>query len=76
MVDFVQLWTYLSSTPLFGLTATLFAYVLAHAFYVHKGQAPWANPVLISVLLLGSLLLLTHTPYQVYFRVHSLCMCF
>ena len=29
MSDFVALWVYLSATPLFGLTATLGAYVLA-----------------------------------------------
>jgi len=28
MADFVQLWVYLSSTPLFGLTATLATYVV------------------------------------------------
>jgi hypothetical protein len=30
MQDFVQLWVYLSATPLFGLTATVVTYVLAH----------------------------------------------
>ena len=29
MTDFVNLWVYLSATPLFGLTATLGVYVLA-----------------------------------------------
>ena len=29
MTDFVELWVYLSSTPLFGLTATIVVYVLA-----------------------------------------------
>jgi putative effector of murein hydrolase len=67
MLEVVQLWTYLSSTPLFGLTATLCAYTLAHGLYTHLGQAPWANPVLISVAVIGSLLLMTDTPYAVYF---------
>ena len=31
MPKFVELWVYLSSTPLFGLTATLVVYVLAQA---------------------------------------------
>ena len=53
MTDFVQLWVYLSSTPLFGLNATLVVYVLALAFYTRMGQAPWANPVLWSILVLG-----------------------
>jgi hypothetical protein len=43
MPKFVELWVYLSATPLFGLTATLVTYVLAHALYVRVNQAPWAN---------------------------------
>ena len=42
----VELWTYLTTTTLFGLTATLSVYVLAQAAYTHTQQAPWANPVL------------------------------
>lgn len=67
MADFVQLWVYLSSTPLFGLTATLLVYVLAHAFYARMGQAAWANPVLWSVLCLAVGLTLTGTAYPTYF---------
>jgi hypothetical protein len=40
MTDFVQLWVYLSSTPLFGLTATLVVYVLAQAFYAGQARHP------------------------------------
>jgi len=65
--SFVELWLYLSATPLFGLTATLGVYVLAHAAYARLGQAPWANPVLWSVLVLALLLLATGTPYEAYF---------
>jgi putative effector of murein hydrolase len=67
MADFVQLWVYLSSTPLFGLTATLGVYVLAHAFYTRMAQAPWANPVLWSVVLLALGLAATGTAYPTYF---------
>jgi predicted murein hydrolase (TIGR00659 family) len=67
MADFVQLWVYLASTPLFGLTATLATYVLAHAAYERAGLAPWANPVLWSVVGIGCVLLATHTPYPTYF---------
>ncbi|CAN5210632.1 LrgB family protein [soil metagenome] len=65
--DFVQLWVYLAATPLFGLTATLVAYCTAQAFYQRMGQAPWANPVLWSVLMLALLLGLSDTPYPTYF---------
>ena len=67
MTDFVQLWVYLSSTPLFGLTATLVVYVLAQAFYARTGQAPWANPVLWSVVTLAGGLLATGVDYPTYF---------
>lgn len=67
MHSFVELWVYLSATPLFGLTATLVTYVLAHAVYLRVGQAPWANPVLWTVLTLAALLGLSGTPYPTYF---------
>jgi predicted murein hydrolase (TIGR00659 family) len=67
MSEFVQLWVYLSSTPLFGLTATLVVYLAAQAFYAHLQQAPWANPVLWSVVLLAFGLTLTGTAYPTYF---------
>ncbi len=67
MHDFVQLWVYLSATPLFGLTATLSVYVAAQAVYQRLDHAPWANPVLWTVLGLASLLLATGTPYPSYF---------
>jgi predicted murein hydrolase (TIGR00659 family) len=67
MADFVQLWVYLSATPLFGLTATLVVYVLAHSIYQRLHQAPWANPVLWSVLVIASVLLATGVSYPTYF---------
>ncbi|AEG91108.1 LrgB family protein [Ramlibacter tataouinensis] len=67
MPNFVELWIYLSATPLFGLTATLGVYLAAHAAYVRLGQAPWANPVLWSVAGLAAALLATGVPYPSYF---------
>ncbi len=67
MPHFVELWIYLSATPLFGLTATLVVYLLAQAFYARMGSAPWANPVLWSVVTLAVLLTLTGVSYPSYF---------
>lgn len=67
MENFVELWVYLSATPLFGLTATLVTYVIAQTFYQRAGHAPWANPVLWTVLMLAALLALSGTPYPTYF---------
>ena len=67
MPKFVELWVYLSATPLFGLTATLVVYVLAQALYARLHQAAWANPVLWSVVTLASLLTATGVDYPTYF---------
>jgi len=67
MPKFVELWVYLSATPLFGLTATLATYVLAHTAYLRLKQAPWANPVLWSVVVIAAVLLATGVPYPTYF---------
>lgn len=64
---FVELWVYLSATPLFGLTATLVVYALAQAVYMRLHQAPWANPVLWTVLVLAGGLLVSDVPYPTYF---------
>ena len=61
MQNFVELWVYLSSAPLFGLPATLAVYVLAQAVAVRAGHAPWANPVMLSVAVLAAVLLATGT---------------
>ena len=67
MPKFVELWVYLSATPLFGLTATLVVYVLAQAFYTRVQQAPWANPVLWTVVVLAGVMLATDVSYPTYF---------
>ncbi len=67
MENVVELWVYLSATPLFGLTATLSVYVLAQAVYARLDHAPWANPVLWTVVALALLLAATCTSYPSYF---------
>jgi predicted murein hydrolase (TIGR00659 family) len=67
MQNFVQLWVYLSATPLFGLTATVSVYVLAQMMSQRLDHVPWANPVLWTVLALSLLLMATGTPYPTYF---------
>ncbi len=67
MPKFVELWVYLSATPLFGLTATLVVYAVAQAVYTRLQQAPWANPVLWTVLVIASGLLASGISYPTYF---------
>lgn len=63
-----EVWVYLAATPLLGLTATLLIYQAAFALYRALGFHPLANPVALSVALLGTLLWATGTPYSTYFE--------
>ena len=65
--DLNEIWVYLSTTPLLGPTLTLIAYQAAFWIYKRLGFHPLANPVLIAVAMLASVLLLTGTPYTTYF---------
>jgi putative effector of murein hydrolase len=67
MSSFVELWVYLSATPLFGLTSTLAVYVAASTLYERLAHAPLANPVLWTVVVLALLLHASGTPYPTYF---------
>ena len=62
-----EVWVYLSTTPLLGLTLTLLAYQLAHALYRRAAHHPLLNPVLLAVAMLVAVLTLTGTDYQTYF---------
>lgn len=61
MINFVELWVYLSGSPLLWLTATLVAYIAADAISAALHHHPFANPVLMAVALLALILLVTGT---------------
>jgi len=63
----MNLWVYLATTPLFWLTATILAFLLACWVHEKAGRPPWANPVALSILLLMGVLFATRTPYPTYF---------
>ena len=65
--DLSGLWVYLAATPLLGLTLTLLAYLIAWHIHQRLAAHPLANPVMLAVALLVTLLWLTDTPYQTYF---------
>lgn len=65
--NFYQIWVYLSTQPLLGLTITLVAYQAGMWLYQKGGLNPLLNPVLIAVVVLVGLLLLTGTNYETYF---------
>jgi len=63
-----EIWVYLSATPLFGLTLTLVAYVVADGIYQRTNKFPLANPVLIAVALIVTVLVASGTRYETYFQ--------
>ena len=63
-----DIWVYLSTSPLLGLTVTLVAYQAAFWLYTKSKLNPLANPVAIAVALLVALLWLTDTSYATYFE--------
>ncbi len=62
-----EIWVYLTASPLLGLTLTLLAYQGAVKFNQRCNGHPLANPVLIAVAALVTLLWATGTSYQTYF---------
>lgn len=63
----VDVWVYLSASPLLGLTLTLVAYQAAYWIYQRAGFNPLLNPVLLAVVMLVAALQLTGTAYATYF---------
>ena len=63
-----RLWVYLQTTPLFWLTATLGAFLVADYLSRLAGRNPVVNPVLISVALVAALLKISGADYQTYFN--------
>lgn len=66
--DLTQIWVYLHTSPLLGLTVTLLAYGLAHRLYVWANNNPLLNPVITTIGMLIVFLLLTDTSYEEYFE--------
>jgi predicted murein hydrolase (TIGR00659 family) len=63
-----DIWFYLRTTPLLGLTLTLLAYLLGQWLHRLSGMKPWCHPVAIAILTLMVVLSLTGTPYPTYFE--------
>lgn len=63
-----EIWVYLSGSPLFALVLTLSAYLLGLTLYERSQRNPFANPVLISVLVVTLSLSALDMPYAKYFE--------
>lgn len=64
----VDLWVYLSASPLLWLTLTIVVWIAADAISRRCGRHPVANPVLISIISLVCILWLSGTDYTRYFE--------
>ena len=66
--DLSNIWVYLSASPLLGLTMTMLVYVLAYRLYVFANATPLLNPVITTIVVLITVLMLTETSYEAYFE--------
>jgi len=64
----VEIWVYLSGSPLLALFITLAAYQFGLSVYQMSKQNPVANPVAIAVILVASFIQLIDMPYETYFK--------
>ena len=62
-----ELWVYLSASPLLGLTLTLVAYQAAFWLYKRAGFHPLANPVMLAIAMVATVLALSDMDYRTYF---------
>lgn len=62
-----ELWVYLSTSPLLGLTLTLVAYQAAFWLYKRAGFHPLANPVMLAIAMVATVLALGDMDYRTYF---------
>jgi predicted murein hydrolase (TIGR00659 family) len=66
-VRLVDVWVYLSASPLLHLTMTVGAYALSDWVYRKSGNRSLLHPVLIAVIVLVAVLAATNTDYASYF---------
>lgn len=64
----VEIWVYLSGSPLLALFITLAAYQIGLFVYQKSKQNPLANPVAITVILVASFITIIDMPYDTYFK--------
>ena len=60
-------WVYLERDPLIWLLITLLGYGMAQSLFLKFNRNPVFNPVALSVIFLGSFLLISGTSYEEYF---------
>src|SRR5487761_2527980 len=64
----VEIWVYLSGSPLLALFITLAAFQVGLFVYQKSKQSPLANPVAIAVILVATFIQVIDMPYATYFQ--------
>jgi len=68
LTPFSEIWVYLSGSPLLALVLTLSAYLVGLTIYERTERKPWANPVLIAVILTACAINTFGMSYAKYFE--------
>ena len=68
-----DIWAYLRTTPLLWLMLTMMAYLAGFWCFEKVKRSPIVSPVAIAASFLGVILLITDTPYPVYFEGAQFC---
>jgi len=68
LIPSTSLWVYLSASPLLWLTGTLAVWISVSAISRRLGSHPFANPVLLSVVIIACVLSFTRVSYSSYFE--------
>lgn len=63
----VELWVYLSTSPLIWLTLTICAWIAASELSVRLRRNPLANPVMTSIIFISAALYVFDIPYEKFF---------
>ena len=63
-----EVWVYLQAEPLFWLTLTIGAYLLADRIYNATGLFPLLNPVALSIIFVSACLIAFEVEYERYFE--------
>ncbi|MSQ57626.1 MAG: LrgB family protein, partial [Limnohabitans sp.] len=64
----IEIWVYLSGSPLLALVLTLSAYLLGLSIYEKSQRHPLTNPVLIAVIVVAIAITALNMPYTKYFE--------
>ncbi|MEF2073317.1 LrgB family protein [Consotaella aegiceratis] len=63
-----DIWVYLAASPLLSLTLTLAAYLASLFVYEKSGRMALFHPLLLSIVVIVTVLMLTGTSYDTYFE--------